>query len=172
MPEHASGVEVLHRRFPPTGTIPNNPALPVVILRGAFTPVPPDEICERFERNGWTGTWVSTVFDYHHYHPDAHEALAVASGRAEIQLGGPDGEVFAVVPGDCLVLPAGTGHCCLSASADFRVCGAYPAGQEAYTTRRAGAHAAQDADIISRVALPVSDPVFGKGGATVRAWWG
>ena len=108
------------RYFEDDGKIPNNPALPVVILKAALDPtLSPDEIHAIQRGNGWGGNWVWSVFDYHHWHPDAHEALCVASGEAELMLGGAGGEVFRVVAGDTLVLPAGTGHCRLSSSADF-----------------------------------------------------
>lgn len=164
--------EVVTRCFPPGETIPNNPALPVVVLRQAFAPAPPGEVCAMLERNGWVGTWVSSVFDYHHYHPDAHEALAVAQGTARIQLGGPGGEAFDVRAGDCLVLPAGTGHCRLSQSDDFRICGAYPPGQEGYTISHAGPQAARDAAVVAAVPLPNSDPILGGEGPLPGLWEG
>lgn len=50
----------------------------------------------RLEANGWGGTWVWQVFAYHHYHPNAHEALAVVSGHAELMLGGRKGQRVSV----------------------------------------------------------------------------
>ena len=158
------------RYFEDDGKIPNNPALPVVILKAALDPtLSPDEIHAIQRGNGWGGNWVWSVFDYHHWHPDAHEALCVASGEAELMLGGAGGEVFRVVAGDTLVLPAGTGHCRLSSSTDFAVCGAYPKGQESYSTCRAGEGRARVAGIAT-VPLPDTDPVFGADGPLMRAW--
>lgn len=156
-------------RFPPSGGIPNNPVLPVVLMRQAVLGSAAD-ICARMERNGWTGTWVWSVFDYHHYHPDAHEALVVASGEATLLLGGPDGEEVTLRAGDAVILPAGTGHKRLSQSEDFRICGAYPPGQSDYTTLRAEAQAPDAPDQIAAVALPATDPVHGSEGPLLRLW--
>jgi len=151
---------------------PNNPTLPVVIHRAVLAGRTSQAVCVAMEANGWGGTWVWTVFDYHHYHPDAHEALTVASGEARLRLGGPgpEGEDVDVAAGDCLILPAGTGHCRLSQSDDFRICGAYPPGQQDFTTRRAGPDAGRDASVIAAVALPETDPIFGRDGPLPRLW--
>ncbi|WP_425049871.1 cupin domain-containing protein [Psychromarinibacter sp. S121] len=160
------------RRFGDDGQIPNNPDLPVVILQGALDPaLSPDAIHHIQRGNGWTGNWVWTVFDYHHWHPDAHEALSVASGHADLMLGGPQGELFRVEAGDTLILPAGTGHCRLSSSGDFAVCGCYPQGQGRYSTCRAGEGRDRVAEI-ARVPLPDTDPLSGPDGPLIRAWRG
>jgi len=158
-------------RFGPDGAVPNNAALPVVVMRGALGAEPtPKGVCSLFERNGWRGTWVWTVFDFHHYHPNAHEVLGVASGWADIRLGGPGGQTVRLGRGDVAVLPAGTGHCREATSADFAVCGGYPPGQERYETTRAGGSGKNDAARIAAVALPQTDPVFGPDGPLIAAW--
>jgi uncharacterized protein YjlB len=171
---HMNDAKVTTYFFPDDGVVPNNPDLPVIVIARAFDPAGgPPAICAMLEDNGWTGTWTSTVFDFHHYHPDAHEVLAVASGEAQIMLGGPSGQIFSVRSGDCLVLPAGTGHCRLNSSPDFQVCGAYPPGQEDYTTRRDRAEERGDAPSeIRAVPRPRSDPVFGMVGPVTEIWRG
>lgn len=159
-------------RFADDGVIPNNPVLPVVLLPAALDPgLTAAEIAAIHRANGWGGGWSYTVFDYHHWHPDAHEALSVISGRASIRLGGPRGETVEVTAGDSLVLPAGTGHCRLAASSGFLVRGAYPPGQAGRTIRRGTAEDRGDGPAeIARVPLPETDPLFGPDGPLMRAW--
>lgn len=165
-------VEVHVLRFTGDGTVPNNPTLPALLMRGAIAAgASPEAIAARLEASGWGGTWVWRVFPYHHYHPNAHEALAVAVGRAELMLGGPRGERVTVSAGDVIVLPAGTGHCQIDASPDFQVCGAYPPGQEDHETVRAERpHEAAVLGRIAAVARPRTDPVFGGDGPLMRSW--
>ncbi len=157
--------------FEDDGDIPNNPTLPVVLIRRALAGHSAASICRQFEDMGWTGTWTYVVFTYHHFHPDAHEALCVASGWADIVLGGPSHVPVRVEAGDLIVLPAGTGHCRVNSSNDFAICGAYPPGQQDYTTLgvQSDAHTAYGAEIAA-VPLPKSDPVFGLDGPLMKAW--
>jgi len=144
-----------------------NSALPVVIYRGAL---PPDgaDFGALFQKNAWRGVWHNGVYDFDHYHSNAHEVLGVARGRARLQLGGDEGTAIEVSAGDCLALPAGTGHRRISASADFEMIGAYPPGQESYDICR---QRSADADLrITRVALPKTDPVRGLTGPLLSYW--
>ena len=165
-------VELRRWRFADDGTVPNNPALPVLLMRGAIEPdAAPEAVTARLRAAGWGGTWVWQVFPYHHYHPNAHEVLAVVAGRAVLMLGGPDGTRVTVQAGDVVVLPAGTGHCQVEADTDFQVCGAYPPGQEDYQTVRA--ERPHDEAVLRRIAAvarPRTDPIYGADGPLLRAW--
>ena len=119
-------------RFTANGKIPNNPNLSLVIFKNVL---PPTDNRERacqflFKRNDWCGIWANGVLDYHHYHSTSHEALGIVAGSARILFGGENGKVIDVAVGDVVILPAGVGHCCVDASGDFQVVGAYPCGQE------------------------------------------
>lgn len=157
-------------RLDPGPVVPNNSELPVIVYRQAIG-------AERdraaafeatFARNGWKGMWRNGIFDYHHYHSGAHEALGIARGDGRVMLGGPGGMEFAVAAGDCLLLPAGTGHCRLSASPDFLVIGAYPPGQHADMQTRAPTDSILEA--IRRCPLPDRDAVDDPDAAVARLW--
>ena len=74
--------------FDSDGVIPNSP-LPVLIYRQVDLN---GDLAAAFERvfaaNSWPPQWRDGIFDYHHYHSNAHEALGVAAGSAEVMPGG------------------------------------------------------------------------------------
>ena len=143
--------------FADDGAIPNHPAFPALVYRGVASGAEGAEAL--FARNGWVPAWRAGIFAFHHFHSTAHEALAVASGSATVQLGGPGGQTLEVGAGDVLVLPAGTGHCRLEGK--VLVVGAYPPGQD-WDLRR-GDPAEHDEVVanIARVPDPPGDPVTG-----------
>jgi uncharacterized protein YjlB len=158
--------------FADDGLVPNNP-MPFLVYKGAIDvsgAQPEKRIEDLFGANGWGDMWRNGIFDYLHYHATVHEALGVARGHARVQFGGDDGKAFDLAPGDVAILPAGTGHQCLSASADFSVVGAYPPGPKMQITRPTPENHAKAMKTIPDVPLPASDPVIGKDGPLVRLW--
>lgn len=157
-------------RTPANGGIPNHPRWPALVLPGVADPgIGVQGGRTLVSRNGWGGAWDWTVYDYHHFHPDAHEALLCVAGRASILLGGEAGETVEIAAGDGLILPAGFGHRRLASDDGFRVVGCYPPGQESPQILRADPEAeTRWADEIAAVPRPDTDP-FGSG-ALPDAW--
>ncbi len=148
--------------FADDGDIPNNPRLPALIYRGALPADAGPEAAEAlFARHGWPPAWRNGIYPWHHFHPNAHEALAIIRGTVRVQLGGERGQAVALSAGDVAVLPAGIGHRNLGASADLLVVGAYPEGARPEEVRGgAGGHDAAVA-AITATPDPPSDPVRG-----------
>jgi uncharacterized protein YjlB len=156
--------------FEDDGRIPNS-RLPVLVYAGALDGDAGAGAYEKlFAAHGWLGAWRDGIYPFHHFHSTAHEALGIASGNAEVMLGGPQGRSFQLAAGDVVVLPAGTGHCRLGSSPDLLVVGAYPNGMD-WDLRR-GDPAEHDEVVanIASVPLPDQDPVQGADGALVEVW--
>ena len=68
------------------------------------------------------------------------------------------------------MLPAGTGHQCLSATPDLLVIGAYPPDGHYDLCRGSKAEHARALGTIPRVPLPQTDPVFGEDGPLTKLW--
>jgi uncharacterized protein YjlB len=114
-----------------SGAVPNNPALPVILVAGAFEAGSPEAAEAMFARHGWPPAWRNGIYSYPHLHSTAHEALAIARGEVTVLIGGEGGARRHLSAGDAVVLPAGTAHQKLDGSEDLLVVGAYPPGQEA-----------------------------------------
>lgn len=169
--EAGGGPSVVSFRLGPSDGIPNNSRLPVLVYKSALGETRTGPVKERLEANGWTGTWNWRVYDFHHFHPASHEVLVCTTGWATLQIGGPDGRPIRIVPGDALVLPAGTGHCQREAGGGFEVCGAYPPGQRNPAIVRAGEMDAAAAErAIAATPLPRTDPISGVAGPLLEAW--
>jgi uncharacterized protein YjlB len=163
---------VVAERLKDDGTFPNS-KLPLLFYRDAVL-MPEHDPAAVFEQlfaaNGWHGSWRNGIYSYHHYHSTAHEVLGVFRGSAKVQLGGERGVVHEINAGDVIVIPAGVAHMNLGASSDFGVVGAYPSGQDwDMNYGKAGERPRADRNI-ERVALPQSDPVYGKSGPLMDKW--
>lgn len=159
--------------FADDNVIPNHPTWPLIVYQGVFQPDAHDPASTAeafFTANGWGGTWRNGIFAYHHYHSTAHEALAICRGTAQVRFGGEQGVTLEVKAGDVAVLPAGTGHKRLRASADLLVVGAYPPGQDVDLQRGEVEARPQVLENIRQVPLPATDPVYGNSGPLPACW--
>jgi uncharacterized protein YjlB len=165
--------EIVAYRFRETVEIPNNPTLPLVAYRGAFSGKP-DKIAAAIEKQfplgGWTVAWRWGVYTYPHYHSTAHEVLGCYRGAAKIRFGHSVGITLVIEAGDVVVIPAGVAHQNLESSVNFHVIGGYPDGQEADLLRGdSGERPAAD-ERIAAIPLPIGDPVFGMEGPLFERW--
>ncbi len=154
------------------GTYPNN-ILPCVLLKRAIIPlnsVEPGLIENIFHKNDWINSWRNGLYQVHHFHSTAHEALGVYSGWVKAQLGGPGGPIVTIELGDVLIIPAGVAHKNIEQSHDFMVVGAYPLGQiPDMKYGKPGERPGVDKNI-QKVGQPDTDPVYGKTGPLVTLW--
>jgi uncharacterized protein YjlB len=158
--------------FEDDGLVPNNP-MPFLVYKQAVdvASAHPEKTIEGlFGANGWGEMWRNGVYNYLHYHATVHEALGIARGRARVRFGGDRGREFEIAAGDVAILPAGTGHQCLSASPDFSVVGAYPPGARMHVTLPTPENHRKALKTIPEVKLPNTDPVMGKDGPLLRLW--
>jgi len=174
MPTAAGSASPVTHRFADDGLIPNNPALPFVLYRGCIdlvgSPDPEDVIEATFAENGWGNMWRNGIYPYPHYHSMIHEVMGVARGRATVRFGGERGQEIEVVPGDVVILPAGTGHQCLKQTPTLVVIGAYPPTGKYNLCRGSKSDHTKALATIPKVPKPGSDPVFGKAGPLMTLW--
>jgi uncharacterized protein YjlB len=172
MPVVGAQIEPVVLVFADDGIVPNNP-MPLLVDRQAIdldNGHPEKTIEGLFGANGWGQMWRNGVYDYLHYHATVHEALGVARGHARVRFGGDRGREIEISAGDVAILPAGTGHQCLSASGNFCVVGAYPPGPRMQVTLPTPENHAEALKTIPAVRLPDTDPVTGADGALVKLW--
>ncbi|MEJ0013320.1 MAG: cupin domain-containing protein [Bauldia sp.] len=163
--------------FADDGDIPNN-RLPLILYAGALAPTADTAAAFEalFRANNWGDGWRYTVYPFHHYHSNVHEALGVAAGTAELRFGGEaNGRMVQVKPGDAVLIPAGVGHKRVSSSNDFLVVGAYalganPAGTDRDLFREGAEDTARIRARIVQVARPATDPVTGASGGLHELW--
>lgn len=155
------------------GDFPNNALLPLLYYQGA---IQIDEeaseagVRELLETNSWTNAWVDGIYDYHHYHSTAHEALVMLSGTARVQFGGPHGITLAVEKGDVVIIPAGVAHKKIEEADRFTCIGAYPEGQHHDLLYGKSGERPRADENIRKVSLPESDPLYGTDGPLLKNW--
>lgn len=172
MPIKTREPRVITRVLKDAGLIPNS-RLPVLIYQGALVlsgSDPASAIEALIHQQQWGNDWRNGIFTYHHYHSTAHEALLVYSGSAKVQLGGEAGIIETISAGDVIIIPAGVGHKNLGSSSDFHVVGAYPPNQNVDMKYGKPGERPRADENIARVALPATDPVFGKTGPLLEHW--
>jgi len=145
--------------------VPNS-YLPVLIFRNIVPRSKPRkaQVFRRaFKKSGWVGIWIDTIYDYTHFHSNAHEVLGIAEGRVTLRLGGEAGRSVRLEAGDMLVLPAGVGHRRVSDDQRLKVVGAYPRGQARFDMKRTGR-------VVPKPPLPETDPFEGENGPLRKIW--
>jgi uncharacterized protein YjlB len=160
--------------FKDDGQTPNNPVLPMIHYRGAvklerkWDPAAIFEVL--FARYQWADSWRNGVYDFLHFHTKSHEVLGIARGTARVRFGGAHGRNISLKAGDVVVLPAGTGHCRVTASDDLLVVGAYPEGSGYDEPRPEDIDPKTAHANIAKVPVPPRDPVYGAEGPLRHVW--
>ncbi|RFU26533.1 hypothetical protein B7463_g9797, partial [Scytalidium lignicola] len=94
--------------------------------------------------------------------------LLLGRGQGD-QDGGLEIDVHA---GDVIILPAGTAHCCLESTTNYRYVGVYPKGCPRWRNElgKELPDIVKIKEEISSVAMPAQDPVMGDGGPLMHLW--
>jgi uncharacterized protein YjlB len=169
-----TGPHITHFDLKRNGNFPNN-RFPVLIYRkGMLLPEQKNKaasIAQKFfNANGWSNSWRNGIYDFHHYHSNVHECMAVCMGWATIILGGPNGKRIKLRKGDVIILPAGAGHKCTKKSEDFLCVGAYPEGKDFDINMGTSEEYKRAIKNIKKVPIPKHDPVFGVQGF-LKSYW-
>jgi uncharacterized protein YjlB len=167
----AGQITITSRLLNGDGPFPNNDHLPLLIYHGALAETDDQIVEEILRKNGWVGSWVNGIYNYHHFHSTAHEVLGVLKGSADVQLGGPRGVTIRINKGDIIVIPAGVSHKCITSENNFTVIGAYPRGQKYNIMKGEQSQVQEASSNISKVPLPAFDPVYGDNGPLVKLWF-
>jgi len=161
-------VQPLTYLFEAGANIPNS-TLPLLLYKNIPAKGDPAVFfAETFRDNNWTNSWQNGIYNYHHFHSNTHEVLAVCKGNALLHLGGPAGKMIEVSENDVIVIPAGVGHKCVQHSSAFMVTGAYPFGAEPDICRQGYDHTILKH--IAAVHIPDTDPLYGKGRGVPVMW--
>ncbi|WP_419421271.1 cupin domain-containing protein (plasmid) [Legionella sp. D16C41] len=166
-------IEVIQERIPSRDYLPGNSRYPLLIYKQAV--LLPDEesaptLQDWLKQNKWTHAWVDSIYDFHHYHSNTHEVLIILSGDCQVQFGGDQGQIYTVIPGDVIIIPAGVAHKSLKMSKNFRCIGAYPFDIEYDMNYGNAEEYLKACEAVSQVGLPTTDPIFGIQGTLYDYW--
>lgn len=149
---------VLRAYFKDDGTFPNNPSHPLLIYKNVWDGS--TNGVDLFIRNGWTQPWAWGIFEFHHYHSTAWEALLCIKGEACIQFGGPLGPKLQASKGDLILIPPGVAHRQITARGGFTLLGSYP-NETPHADTVKGKPTPHERANIASCPVPTSDPIFG-----------
>jgi len=152
-----------------------NSKLPVLIYRKALNlPAQKNKAANIMQKifihNGWSNSWRNGIYDFHHYHSNTHECMAICMGSANVILGGPNGKRIHLKQGDVIILPVGVGHKCTAKTSDFLCVGAYPEGKDYDTNIGTSDEYKKAINRIKSIPIPKHDPLFGKEGFLMSYW--
>lgn len=145
----------------------HNKKLPLLIYRNVLEERSTDSVSLLLKKQDWEKLWVDGIYPFSHFHSNTHEVLAVCEGQAQVEFG--DLKVVEVQAGDVVIIPAGVAHKNRQSSNDFLVVGGYPFDRDYDLCKEI------DEDLqrsIDALALPKTDPIFGKNGPLFDYWHG
>lgn len=165
---------ILHFILKRNKNFPNS-SLPILIYKkGMKLPLQKNRAAiiaqEIFARNNWSNSWRNGIYDFHHYHSITHECMVICMGNATVILGGPGGKKVELEQGDVIILPAGVGHKCVTASENFLCVGCYPQGKDYDTNYGTEEELKTTLPNLTKIAIPQKDPVLGKNGF-LKSYW-
>lgn len=132
--------------FEKADDVPNS-HLPVLLFRSVLAPDAAgkaNRFRQALRKNGWTGLWTDTIYDYVYFRSNAHEALGIAEAKVTIHS----------VVGAAAIFGSKRA---LSRRDRTESDGAYPPGQSHYNIKRERGAAA-------------GRPWYGQGGPLLRLW--
>ena len=162
----SADLEPLTIVFTDDGLVPNNP-MPFLVYKAAIAVdnEHPEKTIEGSVRRQWLGRHVAqrrlrlSALSCHGARGARRRARPCAGALRRRSWQG-----VRYSAGDVAILPAGTGHQCLSASDDFCVIGAYPPARRCTSRGRRRKIISKALKTIPEVKLPQTDPVMGENG--------
>ena len=148
--------------------------MPLLIYRQALDVEAPDlieQVQKLLEENQWDGSWMDSMYDFHHYHSTAHEVLAICGGQAEVRLRrrlrDHQDDLGGRRRSSSRRASPTSGS---TAGGAFVVVGAYPQGQGYDMCYGEEGERPKTDENIARVPLPKADPVYGPDGPLMHYW--